>query len=125
MTPTIIDRKTIPPDLESVINYCKQRQNEVDPQLFHDHYEAKGWMIGKSKMKDWQAAIRTWERNGFSVGEIKLSTCVIFAIASASDRFDMQSTFEPFFSSRRIYLARNALDVFDSLESQGGVCSIA
>jgi len=52
----------IPPTLEEVTSYCKERKNSVDPQRFIDFYESKGWMIGKNKMKDWKAAVRTWER---------------------------------------------------------------
>lgn len=51
-----------PPTLEEVISYCKERNNSVDPQKWYDFYSAKGWMIGKNKMKDWKAAVRTWER---------------------------------------------------------------
>ena len=56
------DRFT-PPSLEDVQNYCLERNNSVDPQAFIDFYESKGWMVGKNKMKDWKAAVRTWERN--------------------------------------------------------------
>ena len=52
----------IPPTIEEVTSYCKERNNSVDPQRFIDFYESKGWMIGKNKMKDWKAAVRTWER---------------------------------------------------------------
>jgi len=52
----------IPPTLDEVSEYCKDRRNDVNAQRFHDFYSAKDWMIGKNKMKDWQAAIRTWER---------------------------------------------------------------
>lgn len=38
------------------------RHNNVDPEKFIDFYSAKGWMIGKNKMKDWKAAVRTWEK---------------------------------------------------------------
>lgn len=54
------------PSLEEVRAYCIERNNSVDPQRFIDYYESKGWMIGKNKMKDWKAAVRTWENNGFS-----------------------------------------------------------
>ena len=54
----------VPPDLEAVTNYCMERGNDIDPQTFIDFYESKGWMIGKNKMKDWKAAVRTWERSG-------------------------------------------------------------
>lgn len=52
-----------PPTVEEVAAYCKERGNGIDAQLFVDAYAAKGWVIGKSKMKDWKAAVRTWERN--------------------------------------------------------------
>jgi hypothetical protein len=52
-----------PPTLEEVTAYCQERGNKVDPQTFIDFYSSKGWMIGKNKMKDWKASVRTWERN--------------------------------------------------------------
>ncbi|KMZ52361.1 hypothetical protein [Dorea sp. D27] len=52
-----------PPDVETVRAYCIERNNHVDPQAFVDFYEAKGWMVGKNKMKNWKAAVRTWESN--------------------------------------------------------------
>ncbi len=55
-----------PPTLEEVKEYCKERGNGVDAQRFVDFYEMKGWMVGKNKMKDWKAAVRTWERNSTS-----------------------------------------------------------
>ena len=51
-----------PPSLEEVKAYCEERSNGVDPQAFIDFYTSKGWKIGKETMKDWQAAVRTWER---------------------------------------------------------------
>lgn len=56
-------KNIIPPKLEDVINYCNERNNGIDAQYFIDFYESKDWMIGKNKMKDWKAAVRTWERN--------------------------------------------------------------
>lgn len=53
----------IPPTLEEVTAYCKERHNNVDPQTFIDFYESKGWMVGKNKMKDWKACVRTWEKS--------------------------------------------------------------
>ncbi|MBP3573243.1 MAG: hypothetical protein J6J71_01395 [Prevotella sp.] len=55
-----------PPTVEEVQAYCRERQNNVDPQRFIDYYEARGWLIGKNKMKDWKAAVRTWERSGYN-----------------------------------------------------------
>lgn len=51
------------PTLDEVTAYCRQRHNKVDPQTFIDFYESKGWMVGKNKMKDWKACIRTWEKS--------------------------------------------------------------
>ena len=52
-----------PPTIEEVREYCRSRNNNVDPEQFYDFYESKGWMIGKNRMKDWKAAVRTWERD--------------------------------------------------------------
>jgi hypothetical protein len=51
----------IVPSLQEVSDYCQERNNNVDSQKFFDFYESKGWMVGKNKMKDWKAAVRTWE----------------------------------------------------------------
>ena len=53
----------VPPTLENVIGYCREKGFEgFDAQRFIDFYECKGWMVGKNKMKDWKAAVRNWER---------------------------------------------------------------
>jgi len=54
--------KFIPPLSYEVAQYCHERNNKVDPQSFIDHYEANGWMRGKTKIKDWKACVRTWEQ---------------------------------------------------------------
>lgn len=54
--------KFIPPTVEEVEAYCFERANRVNAEQFVDFYSAKGWMLGKNKMKDWKAAVRTWER---------------------------------------------------------------
>ncbi len=59
----IYREKFSPPVLQEITNYCLERKNTIDPETFFNHYESNGWMIGKVKMKNWQAAIRTWERN--------------------------------------------------------------
>lgn len=58
--------KFTPPTLEDVAAYCRERQNNVDPQRWLDHYTSNGWRVGKNPMKDWKAAVRTWERSGFN-----------------------------------------------------------
>ena len=55
--------KKSPPTLDEVKAYCQERKNRVDPEQWFDFYTAKNWYIGKNKMKDWKAAVRTWERN--------------------------------------------------------------
>lgn len=50
-----------PPSLEEVQAYCYERHNSIDPQSFIDFYMSKNWYVGKNKMKDWKAAVRTWE----------------------------------------------------------------
>ena len=50
-----------PPTLQEVKAYCIERNNDIDPERFIDFYESKGWMVGKNKMKDWKAAVRSWE----------------------------------------------------------------
>ena len=51
-----------PPTIEEVKAYCKERNNNIDAEQFVDFYQSKGWMVGKDKMKDWKASIRTWEK---------------------------------------------------------------
>lgn len=58
-----------PPCPEEVMDYCRQRQNTVDPQRFVDYYTSNGWMVGRNKMKDWKAAVRSWERKEKSPGQ--------------------------------------------------------
>ena len=51
------------PSIEEVAAYCRERANAVEPAAFVDFYASKGWKVGNQPMKDWQAAVRTWERN--------------------------------------------------------------
>ena len=55
-----------PPTVEEVQEYCYERNNNVNAEAFVDFYESKGWMVGKNKMKDWKAAVRTWEKGSNS-----------------------------------------------------------
>ena len=58
-----IDKKFNKPTIEDIEKYCKERNNSINAEKFHNYYEANGWIVGKTKMKDWKAAIRTWEQN--------------------------------------------------------------
>ena len=55
-------RRFTPPTLDDVSVYVRERGSNVDPQRFLDFYASKGWMVGKNPMKDWKAAVRTWEK---------------------------------------------------------------
>ena len=52
----------VKPTIEEVAAYCRERGNTIDPEAFIDHYESSGWIVGRSPMKDWKAAVRTWEK---------------------------------------------------------------
>ena len=51
------------PTIEEIEKYCKERNNGINANKFYDFYETKGWYVGKNKMKDWKACIRTWEQH--------------------------------------------------------------
>ena len=69
ISPQTPRKKFVKPTVEEVRNYCLERNNNVNPEKFIDFYESKDWYIGKNKMKDWKAAVRTWEgrnSNGYT-----------------------------------------------------------
>ena len=70
------EKKFIIPTFNDVLEYCMQNNLDVDGYKFINFYESKGWMVGKNKMKDWKAAIRTWvkpkqQTEGISPEELK------------------------------------------------------
>ena len=67
-------KRFYPPTIDEVKQYCEERKNNIDPMAFIDFYSSKGWMIGKNRMKDWKAAVRTWERK--RKGESKTESSV-------------------------------------------------
>tara|TARA_R110002110_G_scaffold8685_1_gene43492 strand:+ start:1031 stop:1630 length:600 start_codon:yes stop_codon:yes gene_type:complete len=50
------------PTVNDIKEYCLWRNNGIDSETFFDFYESKDWKVGKNKMKDWKACIRTWEK---------------------------------------------------------------
>jgi uncharacterized protein YdaU (DUF1376 family) len=58
-------KRFMPPTLDQILSYCNERLNNVDANKFIDHYTSNGWLVGKNKMKDWKAAVRTWEKSSF------------------------------------------------------------
>lgn len=69
-----------PPTLNEVTEYCNERDNGIDPEYFIDFYTTKDWKVGKNKMKDWKAAIRTWEHRNENKRKVQKETKV--------DKFD-------------------------------------
>ena len=83
LTPTPAPKsrsRFVPPTLEEVAAYVRERSSMVDPQGFIDFYTAKGWMVGKSPMKDWKAACRNaehwerWQQRGSTRNEVKTAS---------------------------------------------------
>jgi predicted phage replisome organizer len=64
-------KRFTPPTLEEVQAYCLERNNTVDAERFMNHYTSNGWLVGKNKMKDWKAAVRTWEKSDYNSGRAK------------------------------------------------------
>ena len=54
------------PTLDEVKNYCIERNNNIDAEAFIAYYESKGWTVGSGKMKNWKAAVITWEKKNFN-----------------------------------------------------------
>lgn len=57
------NKRFVPPTVDEVRAYCKERGNNIDAESFVDYYTSTGWLVGKKPMKDWKASVRTWERN--------------------------------------------------------------
>lgn len=55
-------KRFVPPTLEEVTAYCEERNNGIDPARFLDYYTSNNWYRGKTKITDWKACVRTWER---------------------------------------------------------------
>ena len=62
-------KRFVPPSVEEVQAYCAERGNGIDAEAFIDFYKSKNWYVGKTKMADWKAAIRTWESRNKKQGK--------------------------------------------------------
>ena len=82
-------KRFIPPTLEEVQAYCKERNNNVNAQRFIDYYTSNGWQVGKNKMKNWKAAVRTWENNNYDKPAAKVGANGIAISDEASDLDDL------------------------------------
>ena len=79
----------VPPTVEDVKAYCKERNNNVDAERFVNYYTSNGWMVGKNKMKDWKSAVRTWEKNNYSTSNKNDGWCM----PKANDIDDLSDLF--------------------------------
>ena len=59
---SLSSKRFVKPSLKEIQEYCRERRNSVNAENFFDFYESKGWLVGQSKMKDWRACVRTWEK---------------------------------------------------------------
>ncbi len=55
-------KRFVKPSIDDIMNYCQERNNNICAETFYDFYETKDWKVGKNKMKDWKACVRTWEK---------------------------------------------------------------
>lgn len=93
----------IPPTVQQVQDYCNERQNGIQANTFVNFYQSKGWLIGKNKMKDWKAAVRTWEQknkeNGITNSTPQFSNTRAFTADKVSGRGNLNSpTIRPEFT---------------------------
>lgn len=65
-------KRFVKPSLNDLEHYCIERNNKVDVLKFFNYYESNGWKVGKNPMKDWRAAIRTWEKNSTEQSKSKV-----------------------------------------------------
>lgn len=81
-------KRFVPPSLEEVKAYCRERNNNVDAERFINHYTSNGWHVGKNKMQDWKAAVRTWEKNGYDKKPTEQKSSNIFLEMLKEGAFD-------------------------------------
>ena len=58
-----VNKRFAKPSVDEIKSYCQERKNGIDADRFFNYYESNGWKVGKNPMKDWKAAVRTWEQN--------------------------------------------------------------
>lgn len=76
----------VPPTVDEVRAYCRERKNAVNPAAFVNFYASKGWKVGKDKMVDWRAAVRTWEQKEKPTGKNAPPTMEVSRPAVATNR---------------------------------------
>jgi len=72
-----INKVFIKPTLEEITQYCKERNNDVNPQKWLDHYTSNGWKVGQNSMKDWKSAVRTWEHSNYQTKQTPTKPLIV------------------------------------------------
>ena len=82
------------PTLSQIEQYCIERNNNVNAEQFFDYYESNGWKVGKNSMKDWKAAVRTWERNRYdqSVKSKNSKTDAMNVVKELMEEYEQSAT---------------------------------
>jgi hypothetical protein len=73
-----VNKRFIIPSLQEVSNYCLERGKGVDAEKFVNYYTSNGWLVGKNKMKDWKACVRTWEKSSLELPKQQKSNDQLF-----------------------------------------------
>ena len=67
------NKRFIPPTVDEVSEYCRERNNGIDAQYFIDYQTARNWVLSNGKQcKDWRATVRTWEQHDYNRGKGKV-----------------------------------------------------
>ena len=70
----------IPPTLEEIKAYCRERNNSVDPQVFFDYFDTSGWIDGNGNpVRNWKQKMITWEGRQHSTNKPSATSSGVFA----------------------------------------------
>ena len=71
----------VKPTVVEIYDYACEKLSNDDAlkftEKFHAHYEANGWKVGRNQMKDWKAAVRTWDLTKFATTQTNQQTTKI------------------------------------------------
>lgn len=95
------------PSISDIKQYCIERNNNVNAEHFFDYYESNGWKVGKNSMKDWKAAVRTWERSEYRKPTVKKN--------SKEDAINVVKELMEEYANEQFEDNNGAIDVTDSV----------
>ena len=99
-------KKFVKPSLDQVKAYCKERNSRVNAERFYSYYESNGWKVGKNSMKDWKAAVRNWETNGYKndvASDLGEDADKYYRVAMEAAKRDREETEQQFQEMRGYY----------------------